>query len=134
MFWKTTVTTLDTGRTNNKVSTIMFSTGLCLGVGGTVKLADKTASNLSSLCEMLATWSDTFSSEYLKTLIFKARIITASIKLSTESMLKLFLMNGIEYKFLGEPLTTEAQVVLPKETGQDMGALSKHMTTQWAYA
>ncbi|KAG9288559.1 hypothetical protein G9A89_003434 [Geosiphon pyriformis] len=160
MFWVTVVTTLGIGRTNNEASTAISSTELCSRVGKTTKLADKTANNLFSLCEMSATWLDTFSNKCSKTLTHKARIATSGIELLTDPMSILVLMNSVEDKFLGELLTTEAQVTPLKETEQDTKAYdkpaqmrliplntsvkqmaaflasleSKHMTAHWAHA
>ncbi|KAG9292014.1 hypothetical protein G9A89_017913 [Geosiphon pyriformis] len=117
MSWKMTVTTPNTRETNNEASTVMSSTGLCSGVGETEKLTNETASNLFSLHEMSATWSNTFLSEHSRTLICKGRIITTGIELLTDPMSKLVSINSVEDKFLEELLTTEAQVAPPKKIG-----------------
>ncbi|KAG9284531.1 hypothetical protein G9A89_014135 [Geosiphon pyriformis] len=130
IFWELAVTTQGLEKMNDGVSTAMSNIGLCLGVGKTIKLADKTASNLFSLQEMLAIWSNIFSSERSRTLTHKAKIITADIKPLTNSMPKLISINSAKDKLLGEPLTTEAQVASLKETGQDMTHLGKDKPAQ----
>ncbi|KAG9287373.1 hypothetical protein G9A89_023745 [Geosiphon pyriformis] len=94
----------------------MSSTELCSEMGETIKLADKTASNLFSLCKILAIWSNTFLSECSRILTHKAKIVIIGIEPLTNLMPKLVSTNGVENKLLGELLITKAQVTLPKET------------------